>query len=181
MFPLEPPCIRYLRCKTTDLMCHRYQVLGKWTTFKCGFEFWSPDVKGNFGIPTSAYIFPKCAAPFWPPDLPWSHTTKRIICICAFLPKASVTRHILIASWYSRQLNEQASPMLMTLLLGILTEGEGLWAFIFIFLESLELKKFNVGLITFRNNPILLNKISHRFLIKTKLYTKRNIITVFRT
>jgi len=39
-------------------------------------------------------------------------------------------------------------------------------------LESLEfLKCFDVGLNKFRNNQILLNKISHRFLLRTKLFT----------
>ena len=40
------------------------------------------------------------------------------------------------------------------------------------YLESLEFKKcFDVCLTKFKSNQILLNEISHRFLVKTKLFS----------
>jgi hypothetical protein len=44
------------------------------------------------------------------------------------------------------------------------------------YLESFKFaKKTDVHLTKFKNNQILLNKISHKFLVTTKLFTRKNI------
>jgi hypothetical protein len=50
------------------------------------------------------------------------------------------------------------------------------------YLESLEFTKFfDVSLVKSENNQILRNKISHRFLIATKVYTEWKILIVTST
>ncbi len=44
-------------------------------------------------------------------------------------------------------------------------------------LESSKFYKFvDVGVAKFENNPILLNKINHRFLVTTRLFMERKIL-----